>query len=181
MKKLAKAALKEAVKPASKQTSAKLSWEQIARRHKGDCAFFYRLSDDDPWSIAVPESLLHGAKEQKRRKSAKSLEIEDIYDADELAERKQDIKDDVEHDYPREDYDSDAKWQAEKKAAIKEGMDELAAEIKWSDMMIIVPIRKRDGDQFAVAVREKDAQNIGHHHLYPDQDIFLYATYSRID
>ena len=161
LKKLAKNLLKEAVspKPQPQVSSQQISWSAAAKEYVGNFGFFYMPSEGDEWHVAVPADLLdvENAKADKRRKSARVLEIESIYDADDLAERKAEIKEDI----PREDYDTDAEW----KEDIKAEMECLNYEIKWNDMMIIVPVQKANGERLAVAVREKDAVSIGYHEL----------------
>ena len=177
LKNTAKNLMKSALAPPApqrQQARNEMSWGEAVQHHRGDFAFFYRKTDGDAWQIAVPASLLHpeNVKENKRRKSARVLEIEDIFDAEELADRKQEIKD----DYPREDYDTEAEW----KEDIKAEMESLEYEIKWKDMMIIVPVKKADGEKLAMAVREKDATSIGSQPLAQGQECFAFSVFAQI-
>ena len=172
-KNLMKAALKQAAKPPTRQPENR-SWSEAVRHYKEECAYF-KLGENDAWNVIVPDTLIITAKEDKRRKSARSLEIEEISDADEFAILKEEIKD----DNPREDFETEAEW----KKTIKEETEFLKAHIKWSDMFIIVPVRLASGEQIAVAVRERDSQSIGsgNHRDCPEAECFSFQTYHQID
>lgn len=163
-------------KTATSKASNMLSWEQACAKWKGDCAFFHKPEEDTFWHVAVPMSLLDpdDVKENKRRKSAASLEIEEITDREELAERKAEILEDYED--MRDEFETEAEF----KTAVKSEMDALAQEIKWSDMMIICPLRKASGEQLAIAVREKDHIGDIEHELYPDQKCRVFPVFSNI-
>ena len=113
---------------------------QEAARGRG---FFTAEIEGYDWAIIVPP-LVAALAYSKGERTARSMGLEDIYDAEDLADRKADI-----HEcHPPEDCET----KAERKAEIDTELAALDSEVRWNDKMIIVPVRKADGSEVQMAV-----------------------------
>lgn len=148
---------------------AKRPWRLDKKR-----AFFWRVADDEPWMLIVPKSVAYSpAVAQRGVKTAKQLGLEDIYDKDDLVERREEI-----HESAREDYPGNKE---ERDQLIKDELDELEHEIRWNDSMVVVPAKRADGSKPWIAAVINRQAYIGTHDWVAGEEVHIHCLFRNID
>lgn len=158
----------DTAKLANNEISALLAWESRSRQSHSQMtaqAVFWRLSRTRDCGLAVPDTLLEEARNLGMRETAETLEVAEIWDADELADREQEILEDC----PREDYDTASEWRDD----VESMREELATEIKWDDKLLIVPVFKPDGEKLLFALPEKSGRRLGDFRFFFSGEVFV--------
>lgn len=139
---------------------------QEAARGRG---FFTAEIEGCDWAIIVPE-LVSALAYHNGERTARSMGLEDIFDAEDLADRKAEIRE----SHPADEYET----AEERKAAIDADIADLDAEIRWNDKMIIVPVGKADGSVVRMAVVNNREAFTGAWHSSEDMSVADFKAYT---